>query len=112
MKRVFKIIAYIVLLFFIIFSIWLQIENEKYIKRQKSKYGILKNRNRISYKPTIVFLFERFVIGNKETNKNLINIPYKGIHSRVQLAIIDEYILECYYSSDEKEKLILEKTKY
>ena len=79
------------------FSVHYQIKFEKYIVNQKEKYNILIERERLSYKPVIIYLIDR---------KNYMKaggIVYSNCKQKSIFAgrLYDGYIVNCYYRNEE-----------
>jgi hypothetical protein len=110
------IVYFLITLFFLQLAVGLmfQIKYEKYIRNQKKEYNILYMRNRISYKPAILYYFQSTVLRKKDINKYSLGLIWKdtGLKSYIMIYNIDEYILECYYTKEEKLKYIEEKNYY
>jgi hypothetical protein len=116
MRKFYGFIIYLSL-FLLVLSISIllvtQVSYEKYILFQKKEYKILENRNRLSYKPAVIYYIESIVINNKELNKDALEILRIGSEFKSFKInyIKDEYILECYYTKVEKERFVIEKKK-
>ena len=77
-----------------------------YIKYQKEKYGVLKNKKRLIHTPVILYLFELKVIKNKHLDTEAYNIiKYKpGIYD-ISITM-QKYMINCYFSEKEKEEFV------
>lgn len=98
----------VVLIIILIFSVFKQIQVERYIKNQKEDYKILDNLERINYLPYVIFYFERELSGNRnnrEENRAFF-MPYelKKIETVTSDKDFDSYIVYCYFSKEEIKK--------
>lgn len=98
LKKILKTISLIFLTLCLIIIGLSQYEAEKYIFNQKSKYGILEQRNRISYLP-----FAFFILTNKNKEWKAFMLPYeeKGLNKFAAGQFYGSYIIHCYYSTEE-----------
>jgi hypothetical protein len=104
-KRAIRYIVIVFVLLVLIIGIWVQVSFEKYTSNQIDEYGILDKRERISHKPVILFLIHRNLFGYNKYS-TLMHVPYRDINQAYRVMIKDEYIIECYYSDTEKNKLL------
>ena len=97
-KKIFIKALIIIFSLFVIMSVYLQSDLEKYKSKQIEKYNILQNRKRIKYTPGVIYYLSR-----KEINFKSGLLPYwECSGSFGSKRIYDEYILECYYTLEEK----------
>jgi len=109
MIKIIKIILVSILTFFLILTIFYQFKFEFYVNGQKEKYGILKNRKRIKYKPAIISKTEFILNRNKgDIGIGARTIMYKelGLRTFSSSIIMDKYIADCYYEEVEKIQFI------
>ena len=107
-KNIIKYALLIMLAFVLSFSILFQFKFENYIKFQKKEYNLLNNRKRISYKPAIIYLVESELYNKKDINKKSLDLLRRNLRFKVYKFsyIKDEYILECFYTREEKENFV------
>lgn len=96
-RTIIRISAVIITITIIVSSIF-QIKFEQYIQNQKKEYGILLNRNRVSYKPVVLYL-----IMDKKQYMGAGSLVYQESDSNSILAgrLYDGYIVYCYFSKKE-----------
>lgn len=111
-SKFFYIPSFIVLIFIFIVSIALQFRFENYITTQNLKYRIIEKRTRLHYKPVVIYLLELKLSGKHRDdrrvsqsiyNKSIQNLELKSYSS---YGLMDEYIVYCYFSEEEKNQLL------
>jgi hypothetical protein len=97
-KKVFKAIFLIFLTLCLVIIGIFQYKAEKNINKQKSKYGILGQRSRISYLP-----FAFFLLTDKKKEWSAFILPFeeKGLNEFRAGAFYDSYIVHCFYTINE-----------
>lgn len=84
-------------------SVWIQYKYESYIANQRTQYSILDGRTRLVNKPAIKFYLERVIMGKDslDPNTSLMLYPREYIDQTHRIPLLDEYILQCYYTQQE-----------
>ena len=97
-RKIVKFLLTLVLVCYIGVSIYTQIKYEKYITTQKEEYHILQGRERISYKPAILY-----IIFDSAYLMRAGGLVYHGIEEKSVFAgrLYDGYIIQCYYDDNE-----------
>jgi hypothetical protein len=99
-KKVLKAISLIFLTLCLVIIGTFQYKAEKYIKNQKRDYGILYQRNRISYLP-----FAFFMLTDRSKDWSAFMLPYKekGLKEFFAGQFYGSYIIHCYYNTQERD---------
>ena len=109
MTRLIKIILLSLVSIFLFLNIFYQFRYETYLKKQKNKYGILKNKKRLKYRPAIISRMEFLLNRNKgdlSIGAHAIMYEELNLKSFTSSIILDKYIVDCYYIRDEKIQFI------
>lgn len=116
MKKVYKfliLLSLIIICVIIVILVVTQVSYEKYINYQKTEYKLLQNRKRLLYKPAFIYYLESVMLNKKELNKDALELLRIGSnYKQFNVEYIkDEYILEWFYTKEEKEVFVIAKNK-
>jgi len=104
MNKTIKRTILILLLILVSISTVYQLKFEKYIDNQKEKFGILVNRRRISYIPVVIYYSMNANSEMRNLNRKASDLidQERNFAGRIIIVGYDEYIMQCYYTNEEK----------
>ena len=105
--RFIKIILIFVLSCVLIISIWIQVGFENYMTRQNDNYKILNGKTRISREPVVSYFFKKIILKRDNLDRGVASIVYNVYaksknNSISSTGYMDEYMIHCYFTNDEK----------
>jgi hypothetical protein len=107
-RKIFKITMIITASFVLLISVVFQFSVESYRIKQMKQYGILKNKQRLSYEPALVY----YIFDREPKLKRAFLLPYieTNINEFLAKGFYDEYIVKCFYNNTEIENYLNTKT--
>jgi hypothetical protein len=106
-KNMKKVILFIVFII-IAYTGYKQYQVEKYISNQKTKYGILKEKERINYLPFVIHFFSGAIndARNKRIESKAFFIPYDiaNVSTANTDKDFDSYMVYSYFTKEETKK--------